>query len=127
MDQTMVSNSRHEYAMQCCDQATVLRMQRGAWMAANAGYRTPRYLTFKQALELDGNVRKGRHGYTVLFVKQLQVRDKDGDDGETKIVPMMRAYTVFNVDQCEGLPDRVLTLGSTNSIGISRMVKTFKL
>ncbi len=81
------------------------------WMAANAGYRTPRYLTFKQALELGGNVRKGEHGYTVFFVKQLQVRDKDGDDGDTKIVPMMRAYTVFNVDQCEGLPDRVLTLG----------------
>ena len=28
-----------------------------------------------------------------------------------RIVPMMREYTVFNVDQCEGLPDRVLTLG----------------
>ena len=81
------------------------------WMAANAGYRTPRYLTFKQALELGGNVRKGQHGYTVFFVKQLQVRDKDSDDGDTKIVPIMRAYTVFNVDQCEGLPDRVLTLG----------------
>jgi antirestriction protein ArdC len=81
------------------------------WMAQAAGYRTPRYLTFKQALELGGNVRKGMHGYTVFFVKQLQVRDKDGDDGDTKIVPMMRAYTVFNVDQCEGLPDRVLTLG----------------
>src|SRR6202163_2185104 len=80
------------------------------WMAANAGYRTPRFLTFKQALELGGNVRKGQHGYTVFFVKRLQVQDKDGD-GDTKLVPMMRAYTVFNVDQCEGLPDRVLTLG----------------
>jgi antirestriction protein ArdC len=81
------------------------------WMAQAAGYRTPRYLTFKQALELGGNVRKGMHGYTVFFVKQLQVRDKDGDDSDAKIVPMMRAYTVFNLDQCEGLPDRVLTLG----------------
>jgi antirestriction protein ArdC len=80
-------------------------------MAANGGYRTPRYLTFKQALELGGNVRKGMHGYTVFFVKQLQVQDKDGDNGDTKIVPMMRAYTVFNVDQCEGLPDHVRTLG----------------
>ena len=80
------------------------------WMAANAGYRMPRFLTFKQALELGGNVRKGQHGYTVFFVKRLQVQDKDGD-GDIKIVPMMRAYTVFNVDQCEGLPDRVLTLG----------------
>jgi len=80
-------------------------------MAANAGYRTPRYLTFEQVLELGGNVRKGEHGTKVYFVKQLQVADQDGEEGKTHIVPMMREYTVFNVDQCEGLPDRVLTLG----------------
>ncbi len=81
------------------------------WMAANAGYRTPRYLTFKQALELGGNVPKGEHGTKIYFVKQLQVTDRDGEESETRIVPMMREYTVFNVDQCERLPDRVLTLG----------------
>jgi antirestriction protein ArdC len=81
------------------------------WMAANAGYRTPRYLTFKQALELGGNVRKGEHGTKVCFVKQLKLADRNGEEGETRIVPMMREYTVFNVDQCEGLPERVLTLG----------------
>ena len=81
------------------------------WMAQTAGYRTPRFLTFKQALELGGNVRKGEHGTKVYFVKQLQVADRNGVEGETRIVPMMREYTVFNVDQCEGLPDRVLTLG----------------
>ena len=81
------------------------------WMAQMAGYRTPRFLTFKQALEFGGNVRKGEHGTKVYFVKQLQVADRDGKEGETRIVPMMREYTVFNVDQCEGLPDRVLTLG----------------
>jgi antirestriction protein ArdC len=78
-------------------------------MAANAGYRTPRYLTFKQALGLGGNVRKGEHGHRVYFVKRLQVREADGDD--VRIVPMLREYTVFNVDQCEGLPDRVLAQG----------------
>jgi antirestriction protein ArdC len=81
------------------------------WMAANAGYRTPRYLTFKQALELGGNVRRGERGVTVFFVKRLQVADRDGEEGDTKIIPMMKAYTVFNVAQCENLPDRVLTLG----------------
>jgi antirestriction protein ArdC len=45
------------------------------WMAQTAGYRTPRFLTFKQALELGGNVRKGEHGTKVYFVKQLQVAD----------------------------------------------------
>jgi hypothetical protein len=66
------------------------------WMAANAGYRTPRYLTFKQALELGGNVRRGERGVTVFFVKRLQVADRDGEEGDTKIIPMMKAYTVFN-------------------------------
>jgi antirestriction protein ArdC len=78
------------------------------WMAANAGYRTPRYLTFKQALELGGYDRKGEHGHRVYFVKQLQVRDGEGEEEETRIVPMMREYIVFNVDQCAGLPERVL-------------------
>jgi antirestriction protein ArdC len=78
------------------------------WMAANAGYGTPRYLTFKQAVDLGGQLRKGEHGTKVYFVKQLQVPDKDATEG-TRIVPMLREYTVFNVDQCERLPDRVTT------------------
>ena len=76
------------------------------WMAQQAGYRTPRYLTFKQASELGGSVRKGEHGTKVIFVKQLQIRDAQAEESEaTRIVPMLREYTVFNVDQCEGLPD----------------------
>src|SRR5207237_2930359 len=79
------------------------------WMAQAAGYRTPRFLTFKQSLELGGNVRKGERGTKVYFVKQLQVRDKSVEAStSTRIVPMMREYTVFNLDQCEKIPDRVL-------------------
>jgi antirestriction protein ArdC len=83
------------------------------WMAQKAGYRTPRYLTFRQVVELGGNVQKGQHGTKVYFVKQLVGRDKD-DDEKTKarVIPMLREYTVFNVDQCEGLPARVMTAGS---------------
>jgi antirestriction protein ArdC len=82
------------------------------WMAQAAGYRTPRFLTFKQALELGGNVRKGERGTKVCFVKQLQVRDEAGNDNaSTRLIPMMREYTVFNVDQCDNLPARVVTLG----------------
>jgi antirestriction protein ArdC len=77
-------------------------------MAQAAGYRMPRYLTFKQAPELGGNARKGEHGTKVYFVKQLRVREADSDD--VRIVPMLREYTVFNTAQCEGLPDRVLTV-----------------
>jgi antirestriction protein ArdC len=83
------------------------------WMAQTAGYRTPRFLTFKQALELGGNVRKGEHGTKVYFVKQLKVRDKGADDeAAMRVIPMLREYTVFNVDQCERLPARVMTPNS---------------
>src|SRR2546421_1261266 len=70
----------------------------------------PRFLTFKQAVELGGNVHKGEHGTKVYFVKQLQVRDNGADDASaTRLIPMMREYTVFNIDQCENLPDSINT------------------
>jgi antirestriction protein ArdC len=80
------------------------------WLAQAAGYRTPRFLTFKQALELGGNVRKGEHGTKVYFVKQLQVQDKGAEDNSaTRLIPMMRQYAVFNVDQCDSLPVSIKT------------------
>src|SRR5207237_7466185 len=80
------------------------------WMAQAASYRTPRFLTFKQAVELGGNVRKGEHGTKVYCVKQLQGREQgEDDDPSTRLIPMMREYTVFNVDQCENLPDSINT------------------
>jgi antirestriction protein ArdC len=77
------------------------------WMAQAAGYRVPRYLTFKQASELGGHVRKGERGTKVYFVKQLEVCDDGNDSLPARLVPMMREYTVFNVEQCEDLPDSV--------------------
>jgi antirestriction protein ArdC len=75
------------------------------WMKQHS---VPRYVTFKQAIELGGNVRKGEHGTKVYFVKQLAVGEKDNPDNPERTVPMLKEYTVFNVAQCEGLPQRVL-------------------
>ena len=77
------------------------------WLARSRGWPTPRFLTFKQAIEAGGNVRKGEHGTKVCFVKQLHIKDSDGEEADTRLIPMMREYTVFNVDQCENLPDSV--------------------
>src|SRR5437660_7590680 len=77
------------------------------WLARNQGWTTPRFLTFKQAAEAGGHVRKGEQGTKVYFVKQLQVKDGDGDEAESRLIPMLREYTVFNVDQCDGLPDSI--------------------
>jgi antirestriction protein ArdC len=57
------------------------------------------WLTFKQAQELGGSVRKGEHGCGVIFWKFDRVREND----ETKVVPFARMYTVFNVTQCDGI------------------------
>lgn len=89
------------------------------WNVIDAGYATPRFLTFKQALEAGGNVRKGEHGFKVVFVKQLIVRDKNAaanDQDATRTIPMLREYTVFNVAQCENLPDRIVNGPTTPKI-----------
>jgi antirestriction protein ArdC len=78
------------------------------WMTQQGRFTAPRYLTFKQARDLGGNVRKGERGTKVYFVKQLQVRDKQSDaENAVRLVPMLREYNVFNVEQCDGLPEHV--------------------
>jgi antirestriction protein ArdC len=78
------------------------------WLARGQGWPTPRFLTFKQAQEAGGSVRKGKQGTKVYFVKQLRVTEsKEGEDHD-KLIPMMKEYTVFNVAQCEGLPARIV-------------------
>jgi len=75
------------------------------WTARRNGWPQPRFLTFKQALEAGGHVRKGEHGHHIVFVKDLVKRETEGD--EPHGFRMLKSYTVFNVDQCEGLPTRL--------------------
>src|SRR5690348_4599021 len=60
------------------------------WLARDRGWATPRFLTYKQAIEAGGHVRKGEHGTTIYFVKQLQIKDDNGDEADARLVPMMR-------------------------------------
>lgn len=81
------------------------------WQAyEQRGFRARHWLTFKQALELGGNVRKGEKGTQIVFFKTLTVDGEAGeagtDDEGQKHIPMLRTYTVFNAEQCENLPDR---------------------
>lgn len=80
------------------------------WMESTArGYASPYWLTFKQAKERGGSVRKGEHGTTVVFWKRIEVEDKDAvEPGTKKSVFLLRHYTVFNLEQTENvsLPPR---------------------
>jgi antirestriction protein ArdC len=76
------------------------------WVAAAAkGYANPRWLTFKQALELGGNVRKGETGEPVVYADRITRTETDakGEACEREI-PFLKGYTVFNAEQCDGLP-----------------------
>src|ERR1022692_4478109 len=69
------------------------------------GYATPIWMTFKQAQELGANVRKGEHGSLVVYANTISKTETNsqGEDVEREI-PFMKGYTVFNVEQVDGLP-----------------------
>jgi antirestriction protein ArdC len=71
------------------------------------GYANPYWMTFKQALDLGGCVRKGEKATQVVFFKRLEISAESEGEGEAetaKIIPLLRSYSVFNVDQIDGLP-----------------------
>ena len=63
--------------------------------------RAGEWLTFKQCQEEGGFVRKGEKSRMVVFWKWLDKEDEE--TGEVKLVPYLRYYNVFHVDQCEGI------------------------
>jgi hypothetical protein len=71
------------------------------------GYGSSYWLTFNQAKERGGNVRKGEKSSMVVFWKQYETKDKQ--TGEPVKVPVLRYYNVFNAEQVEGIeiPDAV--------------------
>ena len=82
------------------------------WSEAMAkGYATPTWMTYRQAAELGGQVRKGEHGTLAVYANRL-TRIETDDDGEEheRAIPFMKAYTVFNVSQIDGLPERYCAL-----------------
>ncbi len=74
--------------------------------AMEKGYNAPLWMTFKQAQELGGHVKKGEHGSLVVYANTLtktETNETTGEDEEHKI-PFMKGYTVFNVEQIDDLP-----------------------
>jgi len=73
----------------------------------SSDYSSPFWLTFKQAQALKGNVRKGERGTPIVFYKQLpedKKKEAAKDRDEDERAPFVLChYTVFNVEQCDGL------------------------
>ncbi len=75
------------------------------------GFSAQSWLTYRQALALGGNVRKGERGTTIVYAdrfipdRERQRAREDGD--EAQAIHFLKRFTVFNVDQCDGLPDGI--------------------
>lgn len=78
------------------------------WSEAVArGFAAPIWMTFRQAKELGANVRKGEKGSLVVYANTITKTETDEATGEERedTIPFMKGYTVFNVEQIDGLPD----------------------
>ena len=72
------------------------------------GFPGQSWLTFRQALSLGGNVRKGERGTTVVYADRFVPDDEKKRAHETgedaQAIPFLKRFTVFNAAQCENLP-----------------------
>ena len=78
------------------------------------GFSGQSWLTFRQALALGGHVRKGERGTTVVYADRFVPDDAKQraaeSGGEARAIPFLKRFTVFNTDQCDGLPEEIATV-----------------
>ena len=83
------------------------------WASAmERDFAAPIWMTFRQAKELGAHIRKGEKGAPVVYANSIVKTETDqasGDDVE-RTIPFMKGYTVFNVEQIEGLPSHYYAL-----------------
>jgi antirestriction protein ArdC len=73
--------------------------------ATEQGFGSPVWMTFKQALELNAHVRKGEKGSPVVYANSLtKTEENDAGEAIAREIHFLKGYTVFNVEQIEGLP-----------------------
>jgi antirestriction protein ArdC len=75
------------------------------------GYPTQNWLTFAQALDGGGSVRRGEKGVAIVFadrfVPEAEKQRAEQSGADPREVPFLKRFTVFNVAQCDGLPERM--------------------
>lgn len=75
------------------------------WLLLSLNYERNLFLTWDQLKKIGGSVNQGQHGHIVVFWKQVKKMPEELDDkGKPKVMPMLRYYKVFNVEQCRDIP-----------------------
>jgi antirestriction protein ArdC len=73
------------------------------FILASSSYSSPYWLTYRQATELGGFVKKGEKSTPVIFWKMLDKHDQDDDTKASGRIPLLRQYHLFSVEQCDGI------------------------
>jgi antirestriction protein ArdC len=95
--------------------------------AIQNGYQSARWMTYRQALELGGYVRKGEAGSQVVYANSLSMKSVETDGSvNQRDVYLLRAYTVFNTDQIDGLPEEFAPVGPPRDrLGLNEAAERF--
>lgn len=72
-----------------------------------------RWLTFRQAMALGTHVRKGEHGTPIVFYRLREIKEDvgdvaDADAPDSRRIPMLKSYTVFNASQLDHVPESLV-------------------
>ena len=74
------------------------------FMLACSNFSSPYWMTFKQCQDKGGHVIKGSKSTPVIFWKWLDRKEAtEGDNSTNGKIPMLRFYSVFNIEQTEGI------------------------
>jgi antirestriction protein ArdC len=77
------------------------------WASARVqGFVAPIWMTYRQAVEFGAHVRKGEKGSPVVYANRITRHETDTDSGVdvARDIHFLKGYTVFNVEQIDGLP-----------------------
>lgn len=80
------------------------------WAAANElGFSSQRWLTYRQAFKAGGHVRRGETGTVICYADRFTPKEEaakaSSEDREARTIAFLKRFTVFNIDQCEDLPE----------------------
>lgn len=86
--------------------------------AAEQGYENPAWLTFKQAQALGGSIKRGEHATAIVYAATTtKVEESETGEDVAKDIHFLKFYSVFNVEQTTGLPERLTVRREPKSMG----------
>lgn len=76
------------------------------WLLLSLNYNKNLFLTYKQLKEVGGSIKQGEKACPVVYWNWIEPKPSDPEGAKPK--PLLRYFLVFNVDQCEGIPENLI-------------------